>query len=280
MMIRLDRRFLAFILLSEALLLVHLSACSSIGAAQPSRFPRKSPEAHDMPVLPEILLPCTAITRALWEDGVLLVFEGKVGEVVTIHAISKTPGLDPTLVLLDPEQKEEASDDDSGSKGNSLIKRHVLKKSGRYTVRVRAAQVDGGEVEVLLCTDGVGSRAYEEALQRFSEALPISSPPELLVPGKAVTRTLWKDGILLFFEGRVGEVVTIHVTSKTPGLDPHVALLDSELKEEASDDDSGGQGNSLIKDHALKKSALYAVHVGAPQADGGTVEVLLTKGIS
>jgi hypothetical protein len=98
------------------------------------------------------------------------------------------------------------------------------------------------------------------------------------VPGQAITRALWKDGVLLFFEGKAGEVVTILATSKTPGLDPSLALLDPEQKEEASDDDSGGQGNSLIKDHALKKSGRYTVRIGGAQADGGKVEILLTKG--
>jgi hypothetical protein len=131
-MIRLRRRLLVLILLSEALLLVYLSAC------------------RDSSTLPETLVPGKAVTRALWKDGVILFFQGKVGEVVTIHATSQTPGLDPNLALLDPEQKEEAFDDDSGGQGNSLIKDHALKKSGRYTVRINAAHEDGDKVEVLL----------------------------------------------------------------------------------------------------------------------------------
>jgi hypothetical protein len=106
---------------------------------------------------------------------------------------------------------------------------------------------------------------------------PPTSLPESLVPGQAVIRAIWKEGILFIFEGKAGEVVTVTVTSKTPGLDPHITLVDPEKHPEASDDDGGGHGNSLIKNHMLKKSGRYTVRVGATGSDEGKVEVLLSK---
>jgi hypothetical protein len=112
-----------------------------------------------------------------------------------------------------------------------------------------------------------------------SSAQPLPPPnlPERLTPGRAVTRTVWKNNLLFFLDGRAGEVITLSVTSKSPGMDPHVSLLDPDKHEEASDDDSGGQGNSLIKNHVLKKSGRYTVSVGTAEREEGRVEVLLEK---
>ena len=118
------------------------------------------------------------------------------------------------------------------------------------------------------------------ALQPFAARAdpdPSAHLPESLVPGQAVIRAVWKGDILFVFEGNAGEVITISVTSKTPGIDPHVALLDPEKEVEAFDDDSGGHGDSLLKNHALKKSGRYTVRVGAAQGDKGKVEVLLER---
>lgn len=101
-------------------------------------------------------------------------------------------------------------------------------------------------------------------------------PPEELNPGHAITRKIWRDSRFTF-EGKTGEVVTLKVTGKTPGVDPRVTLLDPEHIKEAFDDDSGGNGNSLIKDHALKRSGRYTVVVGLAGSDAGEVEILLAK---
>lgn len=103
-----------------------------------------------------------------------------------------------------------------------------------------------------------------------------SNPTEDLEPGQAITRRIWKDTRFVF-EGKAGEVVTLKVTAKTPGIDPHVTLLDPDHIKEAFDDDSGGHGNSLIQDHALKQSGRYTVVVGLAGSDAGEVEILLEK---
>lgn len=106
---------------------------------------------------------------------------------------------------------------------------------------------------------------------------PPASPPEDLVPGQAVIRKLWRKNLVFLFEGTAGEVIALRVTSQTPGLDPHVVLMDPENVEEASDDDSGEHGNCLIKDHSLKRSGLYTVIVRSDGTVNGRVEVLLEK---
>jgi len=106
-----------------------------------------------------------------------------------------------------------------------------------------------------------------------------ASPPETIEFGKPVLRHVWPKGLSVIFEGKAGDVITLTVTSKiaTGGFDPYVRLLDPEEKEEASDDDSGGHGDCIIKDHALKKSGQYHVFIGGEDNKEGEVEILLTK---
>jgi hypothetical protein len=106
-----------------------------------------------------------------------------------------------------------------------------------------------------------------------------ASPPETIEFGKPVLRHVWPKGLSVTFEGKAGEVITLEVTSKTAtgGFDPFIRLLDPTGKKEASDDDSGGRGNCLIKDHALKKDGHYHVFIGGEDNKEGEVEVLLTK---
>lgn len=102
---------------------------------------------------------------------------------------------------------------------------------------------------------------------------------ETLKFGEVADRNVWPTGLSLSFEGKAGDVITLTVTSKTTtgGFDPFVRLLDPAEKEETSDDDSGGQGNCLIKDHALKKNGQYHVFIAGEDNKEGEVEILLTK---
>ncbi len=68
-------------------------------------------------------------------------FDGAAGEIVTIRmtrqsGTSDNPNnLDPFLMLLDPNDNTEVTDDDSGlPPPNSLIKEHKLEATGKYTI--------------------------------------------------------------------------------------------------------------------------------------------------
>lgn len=78
------------------------------------------------------------------------VFVAHAGEVISLRVNSMSPGLDPNVSLVDPEDQIEVSDDDSGEHGNSLIKNHALKKTGQYTVIVRSDDQSEGTIAVLL----------------------------------------------------------------------------------------------------------------------------------
>lgn len=106
-----------------------------------------------------------------------------------------------------------------------------------------------------------------------------ASPPEIIEFDQAVVRHVWPKGLTVAFEGKAGAVITLTVTSKTAtgGFDPFVRLLDPTGKKEASDDDSGGQGNCLLKDHALKKDGQYRVFIGGEDRKEGEVEILISS---
>lgn len=93
----------------------------------------------------------------MWGQEADYVYEGTVGEVVSLSVTSTDPGLDPNVQLLDPDDDPEAFDDDSGaSRGNALIQGHALKSSGTYKVRVKTDENQTGEVVVRLDVEGKG----------------------------------------------------------------------------------------------------------------------------
>jgi len=111
-------------------------------------------------------------------------------------------------------------------------------------------------------------------------ALGCSPPPSLgvrLIPGREVSQKVWGKRVDFTYEGKAGEVITLRVISKTPGLDPQVRLLDPDGREEASDDDSGGNGNPLIAGHALKRSGQYTVVIGSAGGRSGELSILLGR---
>jgi hypothetical protein len=112
-----------------------------------------------------------------------------------------------------------------------------------------------------LLTAGIACRPSDEATTR-------------LKPGRPITMQVRGEDLFVF-EGQAGEVISLRVNSMSPGLDPNVSLVDPKGHVETSDDDSGGHGNSLIKDHALKKTGQYTAIVRSSDRARGTIEVLL-----
>ena len=92
----------------------------------------------------------------MWGQEADYVYEGTVGEVVSLRVTSTTPGLDPNVQLLDPGGNPEAFDDDGGDRGNALIQGHTLGSSGTYKVRLRTDEDRTGDVVVRLDVEGKG----------------------------------------------------------------------------------------------------------------------------
>ena len=61
------------------------------------------------------------------------------------------------------------------------------------------------------------------------------------------------------FDGRAGDVVTIRMNRLSGSLDPYLDLYTSQGSRAVSDDDSGGNGNSLIADYTLPSTGRYRI---------------------
>jgi hypothetical protein len=129
----------------------------------------------------------------------------------------------------------------------------------------------------LLLFLGAGLAFHSIAMARPPVCDPKPTLTEHLMPGQAVTRRIWDRNLHFSFNGKADEVITLRVTSRTSGLDPHVSLLDPEEVEEASDDDGGEHGSSLIKEHTLKRTGVYTILVGSDGRLQGKVKILLEK---
>ena len=65
------------------------------------------------------------------------------------------------------------------------------------------------------------------------------------------------------FTGAVGDVVTIRMTKSSYSLDPYLKLLDPNGYIETFDDDSAGNGNSLISNYRLPSRGTYMIVAGS-----------------
>jgi hypothetical protein len=110
------------------------------------------------------------ISVHMWGEAWKHVYEGEAGQVIDLSVISNTLGLDPKVQLLDPSGREEAFDDDSGGKGNALIREHLLQSSGTYTVRVETDEDQTGDVSVVL------------SVARSAEGAPAAPPSTERIP--------------------------------------------------------------------------------------------------
>jgi hypothetical protein len=78
--------------------------------------------------------------------------------------------------------------------------------------------------------------------------------------GQEVYGTIYQGNECYYrFFGRAGGMATIGMTKRTNWLDPYLELHDPYGNVETYDDNSGGNGNSLISYHYLNYSGTYTI---------------------
>jgi hypothetical protein len=151
-------------------------------------------------------------------------------------------------------------DDDSGGDRNSLIVSFTLPESGAYALLASGFDASSsGNFELLLTL---------AAAQPMPTAPPAaaSSCGGVLAYGEAVEEYLALGNRCEYsFIGEAGDLVTIGLDSLDGQLDPWLDLIDPEGNVEVSDDDGGGNHNSLIRRHALLRSGTYTIVARAYQ---------------
>lgn len=184
-------------------------------------------------------------------------FDGAAGDIVTIRMNRLDGDLDP-FVELWGDRGVLVSDDDGGGNRNSLIKNFRLPTNGNYQLVASAyAGASSGRFELTLL------RTYSCDTIVFDQ--PVSN---YLQVGKK---------LCYGFSGSAGELITARMTRLDRLLDPYLELWgeDGLL---ASDDDNGGDFNSLIAGFRLPTDGYYQLKAQAYGATSGPFELVIRRG--
>jgi hypothetical protein len=187
-------------------------------------------------------------------------FEARRGDVITATLSTAAGNLDPMLRLVDADQDELAQDDNSGGRQNARIAAFTMPRTGvYYLLATRFREAEGqtrGEFSLELNGRAgvVGGRALE------------------IVYGASVSGQL--DGTRVaeeyVFFGHQGDVITISMERVSGNLDSLLTLYDSDRKQVAFDDDSGGDQNSSIERFVLPRDDMYILVASRYDRETGT----------
>jgi len=220
-----------------------------------SPFGDKSPEKLALNG-PAISGKLTDKSSVLPEDNSffdLYSFEGKAGQQITIEM--KSEEIDPYLILLGPNQRDIAQDDDgAGSKNARITVR--LPADGTYTLVANSYEASelGAytlELKASAPTEPSGAILEEEgALVTGDEVLPSDN-------------SLYRE---YTFEGRAGQSVAISLESTD--FDPYVAIIDPNDELLAKNDDESDSNKNAFLIVTLPVTGRYRVMVNAYDASG------------
>lgn len=174
-------------------------------------------------------------------------FRARRGDVITATLSSKAGNLDPLLKLLDSDFSELAQDDDSGGRRDARIAAFTLPATGTYyLVATRSGEEDGRtEGQFSLEINGRRGVAGGQALE-IMYGVTVSGQIGDANPSEEY----------LFF-GQHGDTIRITMSRASGDLDSLITLYDSDRKQIAFDDDSGGDKDALISNYVLPDDAMY-----------------------
>jgi serine protease Do len=181
----------------------------------------------------------------------LYTFEGRAGQRVQIEMSSRE--LDAYLILLDPNGRDLAQDDDGGGGTNARIA-IALPTDGTYFLMANSYQAGQAGTYTLRATATGGSNAV-------SREGVILRQEGVLGPGASVLPT---DGSLYrayTFEGRAGQSVTIDLAS--PDFDTYLALLDPDGRAIGENDDINPANRNSRLTVTLPRTGVYRAIVNA-----------------
>ncbi len=203
-------------------------------------------------------------------------FQGRSGQQIVIEMNSTT--LDAYLILLSPQGRDLAQDDDSGGAANARLV-FTLPEDGTYTVLANSyASRQTGSYDLRIAEDrGSDFRANGQTAAPVSEPLAssqlsvaVSSLPiraeGILGPN---SKTLEVDGSRyeeFLFEGRQGQQVTISLSSRD--FDPYLLLVGPDGSVVAYNDDVSANDLNAGLTVTLPSNGLYRVVANALDASG------------
>ena len=222
---------------------------------------RRSPFGNKLPQ--KVALNGPAVSGQLTEKSGILPadnsffdlysFEGRAGQQITIEM--KSQEIDPYLILLGPNQREIAQND-NGAGG----------KNARITVRLPA---DGTYTLLANSNEARQSGAYTLELKASAPTAPsraILQEEGALVAGGPVLpsdNSLYRE---YTFEGRSGQSVTISLESTD--FDPYVAIFGPNNRLLAENDDASDANKNALLSVTLPATGRYRIVVNAYDASG------------
>jgi len=220
-----------------------------------SPFGSKSPEklALNGPAVSGKLTNQSSILPADNSFFDLYSFEGKAGQRITIEM--KSQEIDSYLILLGPNQRQIAQDDDGAGNNNARIT-VSLPADGTYTLLANS-------------NEARQSGAYTLELKATAPTEPsraILQEEGALVAGGAVLpsdKSLYRE---YTFEGRAGQSVAISLESRD--FDPYVALFGPNGRLVAENDDGSDSTKNAFLSVTLPATGRYRVIVNAYDASG------------
>lgn len=179
------------------------------------------------------------------EPAIVYTFEGEAGQVITITLISDD--FDPYLVLEDEDGNVLETDDDSAGSLDSRIGPYTVPADGTYRIGVYSfASYSGGSAAE---GDFTLSVAEVELLQiEYSQT----------VEGTLTEQETFHE---YRFSAQAGDGVVIRLSSDD--FDSYLRLLDESGFELASNDDGGGNLNSLIGPFNIPSTGTYTIRASS-----------------
>ncbi len=186
-------------------------------------------------------------------------FEGKAGQQITIEM--KSQEIDPYLILLGPNQREIAQDDDgAGSKNARITVR--LPADGTYTLvanSYEAKQLGAYTLELKASASTSASVPTSPSRAILQEAGALVAGGPVLPSDKSLYREYT-------FEGRSGQSVAISLESTD--FDAYVAIFDPNGRLVAENDDASDSTKNAFLSVTLPATGRYRVIVNAYDASG------------
>ncbi|MCL1470920.1 trypsin-like peptidase domain-containing protein [Argonema antarcticum] len=193
-------------------------------------------------------------------------FEGRAGQQVVIEMLSRE--IDPFLILLGPNRREIAQDDDSAGSKNARIA-VTLPMSGTYLLIANSYQAgESGNFILRALAGGAGGRRNRLRVENL-----ILQQEGVLGPGASVLSSDGSFYRMYNFQGRAGQSVTI--TLESADFDPYLALLGPDGEKLAENNNiSPNDPNSAVS-VTLPRAGIYRAIVNTYQP-GGRGRYLLT----
>lgn len=187
-------------------------------------------------------------------------FDAQRGDVVTATLTAETGNLDPVLKLVDLNLTELTQNDNGTDGRNARIAAFTIPDAGTYYLLATRR----GELE------GQSSGTFR--LQLTGRAGIVGGRALEIIYGATVSGLI-SDGNAseeYVFFGQQGDVIEIAMERASDDLDPLITLYDSDRKQIAFDDDSGGDQNAVIRSFVLPRDDMFFLVASRFEREQGT----------